>query len=273
MRHIQSNKEYGNGVSYFTFYVLSDIHFGGLIDEKQLDADLKEIEKDRNGIVILGGDIIDAIAIRDKRFDPTTIADWVSLRDVIGSQIEYASDKLAPIKDKILFSLPGNHEDKAGYLWERNVYGDLCKSLGQTEVGARTTFSVTFRQSSKTNEKGGTRTLYGVAHHGITANKNEVTTTAEPYKMINDWPNARIAIAAHSHVSGIELIGKSFISTRGISMKEGVVVRGGTYLLPFIDGVTTYVEKRNIRPASTGLVRFYYKPKSDKISTDFKKIS
>jgi hypothetical protein len=272
MRHVQIEKQYGNGINYYTFYILSDLHVGNLIDEKQLDDDIKEIKNDKTALVILGGDLIDAIAIKDKRFDAATIADWVSLKDVIGSQIRYLSDKLKPISDKVIFSVPGNHETKAAYLWERDIHGEICRSLNILEAGALTTFSVVLRQSSKNGEKGGTRTLFGVCHHGVTAGKTEINCTVEPVKMMMDWPNSRIAIASHSHVSGIELLRKPFITTSGIDMKDCIAIRGGSYLIPYVDGVTSYIESRNIRPAKTGSIRFYYKPKTDIITVDLNKI-
>src|SRR3989304_7383755 len=93
----------------------SDIHIGAAgVNTTYLKNTIKWIEETPNCYAIGVGDYCDCIDIKDKRFDIKAIdKKFVPCLDNIASaQMEYMTDLLEPIKDKILCMIPGNHEDK-----------------------------------------------------------------------------------------------------------------------------------------------------------------
>jgi len=111
----------------FNLFLFSCTHFGSVLCHyngfKQLIdmmhskyADLPE----SHNFGIHHGDIIEAIRVDDRRFDPLTNTEPFPLR-----QAEFAVKQLTPIKDKLIVVLRGNHERKL------KLFGDLAEDIAK----------------------------------------------------------------------------------------------------------------------------------------------
>jgi UDP-2,3-diacylglucosamine pyrophosphatase LpxH len=95
-----------------TFVPMSDIHIG------HVDCDLAYFQntvnwiKKKGALTVLLGDTIDAIGMRDKRFEVSSVDPFFLpyLDQLYQKQVEVFLDIIRPIKDQILWITWGNHE-------------------------------------------------------------------------------------------------------------------------------------------------------------------
>jgi hypothetical protein len=89
-------------------YDMGDLHVGSSLFHKDAFLETRErILEEKNSFVVLGGDLIEGIAIDDKRFQiDSTVPDLVPLDE----QVKDVNRLLMPLKDRIIVSLQGNHE-------------------------------------------------------------------------------------------------------------------------------------------------------------------
>jgi hypothetical protein len=95
-----------------TFVPLSDLHVGHVdCDMEYLWNTVAWIKK-KGAITVLMGDMIDAIGMRDKRFEVNSLDPLFLpyLDQLYQKQVEVLLDILRPIKDQILWVMTGNHE-------------------------------------------------------------------------------------------------------------------------------------------------------------------
>lgn len=126
----------------FSLFFLTDIHEGNAnSNEAALRSQVKmisDVAKERDVMVILGGDIIDCIEVTDKRFTPTEISTKYALRDLKDlpkKQVDYVLANLNPISQFIKYALVGNHEES--YIKEHHfdVYNYYCDALDCKKLG------------------------------------------------------------------------------------------------------------------------------------------
>lgn len=116
-------------------YPLGDIHLGaGECDEELLARTVAAIQVDPHAYWIGMGDYIDAINMRDPRFEAGGLAPWLysplGMSDIIGAQLERLVDRyLGKIAHKCLGLVYGNHEAKAAKYSERNIAGEIAARL------------------------------------------------------------------------------------------------------------------------------------------------
>ena len=112
---------------------VSDVHIGnGATDEalvKQVAGRLQE--PDTYWLDL--GDRCDFINTKDKRFDPSSLPDWVEvmdLADLPAAQIRRYSELFGPVAPKCLMALEGNHEWMIRKRYDRDVYRNLNAMMG-----------------------------------------------------------------------------------------------------------------------------------------------
>ena len=88
-------------------YVIADEHIGDAHhDALALDEKIQKILSDDRAMVIVNGDVLNS-ALKH------SVSDVYSEKMALGTQIEYATKLLEPIKDKIIAGTIGNHEYRA----------------------------------------------------------------------------------------------------------------------------------------------------------------
>lgn len=103
----------------------SDWHLGSVLFSDHAVCDIVDrVKNEPNTYIAIGGDLIEAICVDDKRFDIAT-----NKRAAPLEQAKAIIELLMPIKEKILFILCGNHE----YALHR--YGDIIKDIICEQLG------------------------------------------------------------------------------------------------------------------------------------------
>lgn len=132
-------------VDSFRLYVLGDLHIGNIgCSEDKLKKLVNIIKEDNNAYWIGGGDTIDCINIKDKRFHPNIFPDWLligdpnEIRENIGNyiacQISHAIEILSPIQSKCIGMIYGNHEETIEKHSSINVQKALCDAFNTIDL-------------------------------------------------------------------------------------------------------------------------------------------
>jgi hypothetical protein len=105
---------------------LGDLHVGSVSFHEDAFLQVREqILQEKNSFVVLGGDLIEAIAVDDKRFDIDTVDPELTKID---KQVDKVVEILKPLKDRAIVSLQGNHEFKL--IRNTDITNRICKELG-----------------------------------------------------------------------------------------------------------------------------------------------
>ena len=264
MRHFNLNFQYGGDIRYFTFYCLSDLHLGTIVDEKLLDTTVREIDDNPLAFWFGGGDMIEAINHKDHRFDIDTIAPWVGLKDPIGSEIEYVYEKLKKIAHKGLGLIEGNHEYTASRDWVRDVHQTLCTKLDLRSFGPAATLNLIFRRGEGAN-RGGVVTFPGLIAHGTSgaSKTNMVRSLAEPLSMFDVYSGIRFCLMGHTHDSNSILFNREFVDINGRKSKKCLAARMGG-LMKYMG----YSQRKLYKPIQPSIFKFYISPSRDMITTN-----
>lgn len=114
-------------------YPLGDMHLGAAgCCEKMLAATIAEIAADPLAYWIGMGDYCDFINLSDPRFAAGALAPWVKLldlQDLAAVQRDRFLDIIAPIADKCLTLVKGNHEDVIHKHFERAIYDEIVAGV------------------------------------------------------------------------------------------------------------------------------------------------
>lgn len=114
---------------------IADVHGGHVECNEKLFADVCDrIRTDPNTYWIGIGDYIDAVNRSDPRFDPSSLAKWVTVADLVdlgAAQRDWFLDHVLPISEKCLGLLFGNHEATLIKYYERDVFYEIAAAIKQ----------------------------------------------------------------------------------------------------------------------------------------------
>ena len=125
-------KDYGIATGKpISFVPLSDVHVGHVDCDMQYFKDTVAWIKKKEAVTVLMGDAIDAIGIRDRRFEVNSIDPFFlpHLDNLFQKQVEVFCDLVVPIKNQIVGIMDGNHE---GAIRKHNSYeatGAIAETL------------------------------------------------------------------------------------------------------------------------------------------------
>ena len=190
-----------------TLYPLYDIHVGARTTaETLLRKHIKTIAADPNALVILGGDILDAIKPQDgKRFDMDTFPDWLlegdatttreRLNDILSQQLNRTVNILQPIEGKIIGAICGNHEFTVQKYYNENVQAALCRRLQCEDLTDESLIRLRFKCSSKMV------TVIIYARHGWGSSRTESAEAMKLRAMRSEWEVADVSLTGHTHLA------------------------------------------------------------------------
>ena len=254
-------------------YPIGDTHVGALnCAEDKLRGIVRTIASDKNAYWIGGGDYLDAVILNDtKRFDPNVVPDWmlaegpdksrVNLTDMLEAQRKRFFKIMAPIKDKCLGLIEGNHEYTIMKFHNRNLMRSLCEYFslnGQpaTDLSDCAFIRLKFRQKSKGGITSSTVRMF-ICH----GNGGGRTSGAEPnslYRLAAD-KECDIVLRGHSHSFCIHPpIPMLSIPSGGVMPSHPTVydkhaANWGAYVYTYATGPSTYASRANypLRPMYT----------------------
>lgn len=274
---------HGSRSDQFTLWVLGDVHLGAkACDEKRFIADVATISKDPYAFWIGIGDYCDHIGHRDKRFCANEIADWVSVSNLgnFGQVVSArARDLMAPIKNKCLGLLYGNHE--GSYMAQNEQSGMhkwLCHELGVADLGYCCLMDVVFR---RTSGKSTPRLIRHdnaedmdvcskqfriFAHHGAGSSATPGGKLNRVIKFMQDF-EADIYMMGHVHDQKGQRRVRIEANAKcdALVQKESIGVITGSYLKCYPQGHSSYGEQKGYSPTSLGAVKIFIKPETRQV--------
>ena len=237
------NKEY-------ELWGLGDFHLGARASNEELiERVVKRIQSNPNAYWIGTGDYCDCIVMSDqKRFDPKGIAKWIPLEELWEApflQTQRACDILAPIQDRCLGLLEGNHEHE---LWKRhnqNITAAIAHDFKVPFLGYSTWGLLKWRW--KTGKSATTRKLSLYAHHGYGGGR---TTGGKANKLVHAGMrfHADVTILGHGHDPILHPVDKPRLVDCGsrkpkFKTSTRIEIASSSFLKTMQEGTTTYSEK------------------------------
>jgi len=114
-------------------YVVGDVHLGNkACDEAALLRTVGAIASDPRALWVGMGDYCDFINLTDPRFDADSLAKWIRvshLADLSACQRDRLLSHLAPIADRCIGLVEGNHERAILRHYERNIYSEIVTGI------------------------------------------------------------------------------------------------------------------------------------------------
>ena len=277
---------YPNTTRVFKIWNLSDLHIMNTATaEDKIKQDIQVIRNDPNSFWLGGGDYLDFIGYRDKRFDPDSVADFIKVSN-LGELHKVGTEKLIeifkPIKHKCLGLLLGNHEKKYALQTDQSDrHAWMCEELGVKNLSYCALFDIMFRHSGKAkspllNPYGGElkeiKSHYGVGagkvndergyrswqirvfcHHGAGFAQ---TPGGKLNKLIQFMQSFEADISFCGHVHDQLARREVYIGAdkmcRNLIEKVKLGVISGSYLKTYAQDCTTYGEQRGYRPVPLG---------------------
>jgi hypothetical protein len=228
---------------------VGDVHFGakGFAERSFLEfLDTVEREFKDKQIYYLGmGDYVDAYrtTVR-KAFKHLAEDDGDAIDEFMYDKLDQFYNMVQHTKGQWLGMLKGNHtwEFRTGTTFET----ELCGMLETSYLGDCADVSLKFH-----SESGKTRGGVGIwAHHGVGGRKYPVG------KLIDDicphFPDSDIFLMGHVHLREY----RDFIRMRRVGRQyvdqNGVAAITGGWLKGYIEGPSTYVERKALKPRAVG---------------------
>jgi len=252
----------------FRIWNLSDLHIQSrACAEDRIVEDIQAIKDDPYSFWLGGGDYADFIGYSDKRFDPDSVAPWVSVKDLgrLGQAgMERVRDLFDPIKDKCLGLLQGNHEKRYELKTENEgLHGWLCTELGVPNLDYCALFDVVFvRKEGKDAPRLFTQLPPNVAratsfrifaHHGAGFAQTPGGKLNKLIQFMQSF-DADIYFCGHVHdqIARSEPTIGANCACNKIQQHRKVGAVSGSYLKTYAQGVCTYGEQRAYRPTTLG---------------------
>ena len=234
---------------------LSDLHYlskGCAVGE--IRKDIRTIADDPFSFWLGGGDYVDFIGYRDKRFDPDCVAEWVpvkALADLGRYGVEKLLELLDPIKHKCLGLLLGNHELKYELQTEQVANLGYCALM-----------DVVFRRRSRLKPSivqkwdsisGNSQSFRLFCHHGAGYAQTPGGKLNRLVQFMQSF-DADIYFVGHVHDKTARkepAISANEECTK-ITQRERLGVIAGSYLRTYTQGHIGYGEQKGYRPTALG---------------------
>jgi hypothetical protein len=255
---------------------LGDIHYGAPDkDEDLLEETIEYIKETDDARWIGMGDYIEAISIKDKRFDLNSIDYQYISPD---KQIRKIGEILKPIKDKCIGLLHGNHEYSYWKFNGFNLAEWLSLELDVPYCGRSGYFRIRFRRHTAGVEtRPHVNNLNVYAHHGYTNARTDSYKIKSIQDMQGKFPLLPLYMMGHVHKAGeglpvTKLIVNDALDVKAVTSK---FVFTGSYTKAYTDGsIGHYPEEFGMSPNSLGTPVIRCKPNRtdrtiDKTKTQF----
>ena len=251
----------------FRLYPIGDIHLGAAAcDVDALRKTLSEIEQDDSALWVGMGDFAECINLQDKRFDVKSVDPKYlpRLDDIANACFEDLAEMFAPIRDKCIGLLVGNHEETLRLKHSQDVHGALCLRLGLKNLGYDSLIRWKFvRQVSGGKAPATNLTIF--ASHGTIAGRRD-GAKLNRIEDLNRNFDADMYLVGHGHS---QLVGRSVQLTvpesGKLKMKERLrlSLMTGCWRKSYEEGTRDYSEKSHFAPPVIGCPVVTIRPWAD----------
>jgi predicted phosphodiesterase len=172
---------------------LYDLHVGSSeCDEDLIDKAIKFIKENENCFTVLGGDLIENNVYDNK------INAIHGQKYQVQEQVEKVIKMLEPIKDKILFSVCGNHEYRTERLTGVDISALIALQLDVPYFKWESFFMIKMPSKKNISQK---RNISLYAHHGVGGSSTTGTKLNSIEKLHFRAPISDILMVGHHHIS------------------------------------------------------------------------
>lgn len=184
-----------NGGEPIRILPLSDLHYGDPnANEKMIRGLIKQIADDPACYTILCGDLLNTAVVGGK-------SDAKAEKKRITEQLVDMADMLAPIKDKILAAVPGNHEERAYKIADVDLT-ELLMAMLKIPGLYRPTSALLFIRTGK--GRNGGKVVYSVyVNHGHGGGGRRAGSKVNSLEDLGFVIDADIVIAGHTHLPAV----------------------------------------------------------------------
>jgi len=179
----------------FYIYPFFDAHLGAKESaEKQLRHKVKECaNRGQFGLAIGGGDWLDCITSKDKRWRNNGLADWVEAGNIVDSQRRRAGEIFGALKGQLISIGTGNHEEEIHRSHNDDVIRNVCRDLEAPYAGYQSFIILKFIRAQKV-----THHLTIHSWHGAGSAQTEGARLMRLSRLVNDI-EADIYLMGHLH--------------------------------------------------------------------------
>jgi hypothetical protein len=251
---------------------LGDLHLGNAAtDEKLIEQAAKRLRAKDTYWVDLG-DACDFINMSDPRFDPRGLPDWVAvgdLADLPRAQVARYAELFQPVADKCLARLCGNHEDVLSRHYERDVYGELNRSIGLPSDRALG-YSGFLRLRVARKGMSDCWTLTCFLHHGAGGGALAGSKALRLERLPASY-QADIYAVGHTHTKMVLFKRRLGIDTKRMRLKERPLVMLNVGAWMRAEGAG-YAERAGLYPQGLGPVELWLWPARGRDSEQIMKV-
>ena len=242
---------------------IGDVHGGHVnCDEKLLRQTVKRIEEDPNAYWCGMGDYTESIWRTDRRHREDQYAHWLhGEQRVWHLQREWVIEQLAPIADKCLFFLQGNHELHALQKYGVDMYHCIGERLfGADRVkgklpGIHTFCRVRLERVSNTGFRSQQTSFIIYAHHGF-GGGDLAGSKALKLERLPGRYEADLYLMGHTHDR--QALSRQVVSCSRRSNKvmthQSVAAYTGSFLQTIVEGNQMYAEEKGYQPLGHGTI-------------------
>lgn len=258
----------------FTIRGFGDFHLGAIdTNEELLRRHVADIVDDPNAYWVAMGDYGDHIVGGDRRYSPGMVApDYeASLHQAGGIHTKVtdtAAEILAPIADRCLAIVQGNHELTIWDRENRDLAGELATKLELPEllVGYSGWVPLGFRRASS---QAGTSFSFNIhVHHGWKGGRTPGTWINSLIAEKAMYPEADLIMRGHGH----QRAGAPLAAEGPGGARAWAGIQTGTYKLGKAEGHTVWEERMNFPPkceSTMGSPIVHIRPNNQRADTHY----
>jgi predicted phosphodiesterase len=251
----------------WNLWPLGDFHLGSAnCDTDLLDEAIRNVREDDHALWVGMGDMIEAIAPNDKRWDAGGIDEKIvnlASQDRIGDVfVEKLASRLAPIADKLVSYLDGNHERTFAKHYYTNLSERVLAAIGRTETYAATGAYVRIVFEDRNNHRCPVRLFQA---HGYQAGRKDGAAINGLDDLMAVHRDCDIVLVGHSHKRLINT--RTWLGTNPsfTKLKAGRCFGAHTssFLRTYEIDQSSYAEVKLYPPTSLGPIRFSIEHRMD----------
>ena len=240
----------------YYLYPFFDSHLGAIESaEKQLIHKVQECaNRGRFGLALGGGDWMDCITSKDKRWNGNGLAVWVKKSNIVKSQMDKCQEIFNPLKEQgqLIAIGTGNHEEEIHRRHDDDIIRNVCRDLEVPYAGYVCFIVLKFIRSGKV-----THSLTIHSWHGAGSAQTEGARLMRLVRLVNDV-EADIYLMGHLHAMTSHTPDRLIQRNGRVkSIKLAATICGSwlrTYAQPH-EGETfdpSYGEEKGYKPARIG---------------------
>lgn len=242
----------------------ADTHLGSRnVDEKLLAKHIQQTKDSGNAWAFLD-DAVDAVLPRDKRYDPSNVADWVlsDPRNIIRNQCERWADLFSPIASQCLVAIWGYGTKH----YETDNIADpaqgVLDKLGIRRATGAVYLRVLFGRGVDADGKPATKAAPElVLAHGSCGASTPGAKVNYLQAKLSMFPRALGFFCGHGHTKVVcpPHVGLVASGSRMQSVYRRAAMTGG-YLLTYAEDTVGYGERKLYQPSALGRITVVLRP-------------